>query len=131
MQHKKILVLLMVILITSSVILVSCYKDKTVNVDAPAISRTVTFSQDIQPIFTKSCALSGCHSTGGQTPNLTSGAAYNSLIIGNYINKTSPEGSFIYLKMTGKKGTVMPVGGMNKDYNALILAWIKQGANNN
>jgi hypothetical protein len=131
MQHKKILVLLMVILVTSGSILVSCYKDKTVNVDAPAITRTVTFSQDIQPIFTKSCALSGCHSTGGQTPNLTAGAAYNSLIIGNYINKTAPENSFIYLKMTGKKGTVMPVGGMNKDYNALILAWIKQGANNN
>lgn len=131
MLHKKIVVLLMVMLITCSVVMIGCYKDKTVNIDAPAITRTVTFSQDIQSIFTKSCALSGCHSTGGQAPNLTLTASYNSLIIGNYINKTSPENSYLYLKMTGKKGTVMPVGGMNKDYNALILAWIKQGANNN
>lgn len=131
MQHKKIVTCLMLMLISSTVILVGCYKDKTVNVEAPAITRPVTFSQDILVIFNKSCNLSGCHSAGGQTPNLTPAAAYNSLIIGNYINKTSPENSFIYLKMTGKKGTVMPVGGMNKDYNALILAWIKQGANNN
>jgi len=121
----------MLMLISSTVILLGCYKDKTVNVDAPAITRTVTFSNDILTMFNKSCNLSGCHSNGGQTPNLTPAAAYNSLIIGNYINKTSPENSYIYLKMTGKKGTVMPVGGMNKDYNALILAWIKQGANNN
>lgn len=131
MLHKKIVTCLMLILISSTVILVGCYKDKTVNVDAPAITRTVTFSNDILTIFNKSCNLSGCHSAGGQSPNLTPSAAYNSLIIGNYINKTSPENSYIYLKMTGKKGTVMPVGGMNKDYNALILAWIKQGANNN
>lgn len=122
---------LMAILINCSVLLLGCYKNKTVNIDAPAITRTVTFSQDIIPIFNKSCNLSGCHNSGGQAPNLTSSAAYNALSIGNYINKTSPESSFIYLKMTGKKGTVMPVGGMNKDYNALILAWIKQGANNN
>jgi hypothetical protein len=131
MLHKKITLLLMGIVITCSVVLLGCYKDKTVNTDAPAITRTVTFSQDILSIFNKSCNLSGCHSVGGQAPNLTQAAAYNSLIIGNYINKTSAENSFLYLKMTGKKGSVMPVGGMNKDYNALILAWIKQGANNN
>ena len=122
---------MILIVVSSSVLLPGCYRDKTVNVEAPAVTRTVTFSNDILPMFKKSCSLSGCHSAGGQTPNLTPAAAYNSLIIGNYINKTSPENSYIYLKMTGKKGTVMPVGGMNKDYNALILAWIKQGANNN
>ena len=122
---------MILIVVSSSVLLPGCYRDKTVNVEAPAVTRTVTFSNDILPMFNKSCSLSGCHSAGGQTPNLTPAAAYNSLIIGNYINKTSPENSYIYLKMTGKKGTVMPVGGMNKDYNALILAWIKQGANNN
>jgi hypothetical protein len=33
--------------------------------------------------------------------------------------------------MTGKKSTPMPPTGINKDYNALMLAWIKQGAQNN
>ena len=115
----------------SGLVLVGCYKDKTVYTNAPAVTRTVTFSQDIQPMFTKSCALSGCHVSGSQAPNLSAGAAYNSLINGGYINKTSPENSLIYLKMTGKKGTVMPPSGMNKEYNALMLAWIQQGANNN
>jgi hypothetical protein len=131
MLQKKYLVLLIMILMISAVVMVGCYKDKTVYTDAPAITRPLTFSQDIQPIFTKSCALSGCHVTGSQAPNLSAGAAYNSLTIGNYINKTSPENSLIYLKMTGKKGTVMPPSGMNKEYNALMLAWIQHGANNN
>ncbi|QEC55957.1 hypothetical protein [Flavisolibacter ginsenosidimutans] len=129
MQHKKTAIAL--ILCGSIFSLVSCYKNKTVLQDTAEITRTVTFSQDIIPIFNKSCNLSGCHSSGGQAPNLTEANAFNSLTIGNYIDKTSPENSTIYLKMTGKRGTPMPVSGSNKDYNALILAWIKQGANNN
>ncbi|MGE5518457.1 MAG: hypothetical protein ACM3VS_00935 [Candidatus Dadabacteria bacterium] len=125
--HNKFL-----LLVCGSVLLLAgCYKNKTVYLDAPQITRTVTFSKDILPIFSKSCSLSGCHSSGAQAPNLTDANAYNSLIIGNYINKSVPESSLIYLKMTGKKGTAMPPAGSNKDYNALILAWIQQGANNN
>lgn len=75
--------------------------------------------------------MSGCHSAGSQTPNLTETNALNSLTIGNYFSKSAPESSIIYLKMTGKRGTPMPVSGVNKEYAALILAWIKQGANNN
>lgn len=130
MLHKKVTILLLIFLACTA-LLIGCYKNKTVYQDVPAITRTVTFSQDIIPIFNKSCNLSGCHGAGGQVPNLTPAAAYNSLIIGNYVNKANPEESYIYLKMTGKKGTVMPPSGMNKDYNALMLAWIKQGALNN
>jgi hypothetical protein len=131
MRQKKIIFWLMTFTIGGSVLLGGCYKNRTVLTDVPAITRTVTFSQDIIPVFNKSCNLSGCHSAGGQVPNLTPTAAYNSLIIGNYVDKASPENSYIYLKMTGKKGSVMPPSGMNKDYNALMLAWIQQGALNN
>jgi hypothetical protein len=123
-----------IILGISSVLflLPGCYKDKTVLFDTGAeITRPVTFSNDIIPIFSKSCALSGCHVTGGKTPDLTTANAYNSLKIGNYTNTSNPVSSVIYLWLTGKKSTPMPVGGINKDYNALMLAWIKQGANNN
>ena len=112
-------------------LLAGCYKDRTVITDTPEITRTVVFSQDIIPIFNKSCNMSGCHSAGGQTPNLTESSAYNSLIIGNYIDKQNPESSVLYLKVSGQKGTPMPPSGVNKEYAALILAWIKQGANNN
>ena len=120
------------ILVSGSILfLQGCYKDRTVIPDAAEVTRTVSFSQDIISIFNKSCNTSGCHSNGGQSPNLSENNAFNSLIIGGYIDIGSPENSVIYQKMTGKKGTPMPVSGINKDYNALILAWIRQGANNN
>jgi len=113
-------------------LLTGCYKDKTVIFDTgAAITRPVTFAGDIVPIFSSSCAVSGCHAGGGKSPDLSSSNAYTSLTSGNFINTTIPENSTIYLWMTGKKGTPMPIGGVNKDYNALILAWIKQGGQNN
>jgi hypothetical protein len=116
---------------TVILLLAGCYKNRTVILDAPEISRPVSFSQDIISIFNNSCNTSGCHSAGGQAPNLTESNAFNSLTVGNYIDLNAPENSILYLKMTGKKGTPMPVSGINKDYNALVLAWMKQGAKNN
>ena len=123
-----------IILVSSTVLLLlqGCYKDKTVISDTGAeITRPVTFANDIIPIFTKNCSLSGCHITGGHVPDLSAANAYNSLKVGNYFNTTNPESSVIYLWLTGKKTTQMPVGGLNKDINAMVIAWIKQGANNN
>ena len=130
MLHKKTTSALFLL---AAVILLftGCYKDKTVLLDEAAVTKTVSFSKDIIPIFNKSCNTSGCHSSGGQAPNLAETSALNALTVGNYFSKSAPESSIIYLKMTGKKGTPMPVSGVNKDYAALILAWIKQGANNN
>lgn len=113
-------------------IMTGCYKDKTVIFDTGTeITRPVSFASDIIPIFTNSCSLSGCHNSGGKSPDLSAANAYNSLSVGSFYNITDAESSTIYQWMTGKKSTPMPVGGINKDYNALILAWIKQGAQNN
>lgn len=113
-------------------LLTGCYKNKTVLFDTGAeITRTVSFAQDIVPIFNSSCNLSGCHSPGGKSPDLSSANAITSLTVGNYINSSEPESSLLYQWMAGKKSTPMPVVGINKDFNALVLAWIKQGAQNN
>lgn len=129
LYHKKIYG---VIAGLSSLLLVSCYKDKTVVFDTGAeITRPVSFATDILPIFNTSCSISGCHVSGAKTPELSATNAYTSLTVGNYFNTTTPESSIIYQWMTGKKSTPMPVGGINKNYNALVLAWIKQGAKNN
>lgn len=113
-------------------LLSGCYKDKTVILDTgEEITRTVSFSNDIIPIFNKSCNNSGCHSAGAKAPDLTAANAYLSLSAGNYMNSSTPQNSELYLWMTGKKGTPMPLSGPDKDYNALVLAWIKQGAQNN
>jgi hypothetical protein len=113
-------------------LLSGCYKDKTVILDTgEEITRTISFNGDIMPIFNSSCNLSGCHSAGGKSPELTTANAFNSLSAGSYFNTSDPANSQLYLWMSGKKGTPMPLSGPNKDYNALILAWIKQGAKNN
>jgi hypothetical protein len=113
-------------------IFTGCYKDKTVIFDTGAeITRPVSFAADIVPIFSKSCSLSGCHVAGSKTPDLSAANSYTGLTVGNFINTGAPETSALYLWMSGKKGTPMPTTGINKDYNALVLAWIKQGAQNN
>ncbi|MBK7561338.1 MAG: hypothetical protein IPI68_07385 [Chitinophagaceae bacterium] len=113
-------------------LLMGCYKDKTVLFDTgEEITRPVSFTSDIIPIFDKSCNISGCHTAGGIKPDLSATTAFASLTVGNYFNTAVPQTSELYLWMTGKKGTPMPTTGVNKDYNALVLAWIKQGAENN
>ena len=115
------------------ILLGSCTKTTTVPIDnTPAITTVVSFSKDIQPILTNSCATSSCHS-GSVAPNLSSAAALTSLTNGNYLNTTTPKSSEVYLWLTGKKAATMPLGGANNpsNINALMLAWITQGAKNN
>jgi hypothetical protein len=111
-----------------------CSKDTTVYLNNTAeVTTPVSLAKDMQPIFTKSCALSGCHAAGGKAPTLTDGSTYSSLINGNYVNTSKPEESVLYLWLTGKKTPAMPMGAANNpsNINALTLAWIKQGAKNN
>jgi hypothetical protein len=130
MLHKKIIIGFLASF--TMVLLTGCYKDKTVIFDTgEEITRQVSFAGDIIPIFNSSCNVSGCHNAGGISPNLSAANAYTALTGGNYITTSNPENSELYQWMTGKKGTPMPLSGPNKDYNALVLAWIKQGANNN
>ncbi len=113
-------------------ILSGCYKDKTVVSDTgEEITRPVSFASDIIPIFNNSCNSSGCHSAGGKAPDLTSANAFTALSGGGYIRTDDPVNSELYLWMTGKRSVPMPLSGINKDFNALVLAWIKQGAQNN
>jgi hypothetical protein len=111
-----------------------CYKVATVKIDnSPAVTKTVSLSKDIIPIFNKSCALSGCHAAGGHVPDLSATGSYNALTKGNYIDKTTPPNSKLYLWLTGKEAIPMPMGASNdpSNINALTLAWITQGAKNN
>ncbi len=130
---KKLIVTIIPALLALLVVS-GCYKDVTVKVDnSPAVTKPVSFGKDIIPVFTKSCALSGCHNAGGQAPDLSAADAYNSLTAGNFLNKTTPANSTLYLWLTGKEAEAMPFGADNNpsNINALTLAWITQGAKNN
>lgn len=132
MQTKTIVLLLAIV--GSLVIAVSgCYKSTTIVVNpGSTITTTVSFSNDILPIFSRSCALSGCHVAGGKAPDLSTANAYTSLVQGSYIKANDPDNSVIMLWLTGKKSPAMPLGnGPNQDINAEVYAWINQGAKNN
>lgn len=112
-------------------LVVGCYKDRTVVSETGAeITRPVSFTSDIMPIFNASCNSSGCHSAGGKAPDLSAANAFKALNNG-YINATDAQASELYQWMIGKRSMPMPTNGINKEYNALVLAWIKQGAPNN
>jgi hypothetical protein len=133
-MSKKIIAIALVLVTTCFVLITGCYKVTTLVVDNQVeVTRTVSLSTDIIPLFSANCTASGCHNTGGHVPDLTSGKAYTSLINGNYVNLGSPETSEVYLWLSGKRPVAMPVGASSNpsNINQLVLAWIKQGAKNN
>lgn len=109
----------------------SCYYDEVLPVSEDEITSEISFSTDILAIFNKDCNTSGCHNNGGQKPDLSATQAYTSLTNGNYLNADKPEESVLYQWMKGTKSTPMPVTGSVAEYNAKVLAWIKQGVRNN
>jgi hypothetical protein len=130
---KKIIVLMSGLAALLLFALPGCYKTATVVINpGSAITTTMSFSADIIPLFSKNCALSGCHVSGGHAPDLSAANAYKSLATGGYVKAGDPDHSDIMLWLTGKKTPVMPLGnGPNQDINAKVYAWINQGAKNN
>ncbi len=109
----------------------SCTNNQYLPEEEEIIVDSVFFSSDILPIFVASCNSIGCHATGWAAPDLTPGNAYNNLINGNYINVASPDDSELLLWMRGERDDPMPTSGPDPEYNALVFAWISQGALNN
>ena len=103
----------------------SCTSDTLVP-QIPSPSQKVSFSGDIQPIFNQSCT--GCHAPGLNSPNLTAGSSYQSLMSMHLIDTVTPANSILYKK-------VVSPGSMSSYCTAaqaqLILQWIKQGARDN
>lgn len=107
--------------------LTSCYKD----VILPKVATTkppqfVSFSNDLQPVFTTNCALSGCHVKGGQTPYLTPDISYQQLL-GGYVNTIKPEQSELYIMVNGNMQVHIPDAADRQR----IYDWIRNGAPNN
>lgn len=93
---------------------------------------TISFAQEIIPLFETSCNLSICHATGAVDPDLTRPNAYNSLISGGYVDTGDPLQSEFYLWLIGDGGRdIMPPDGKNDELIELILGWMQQGALNN
>ena len=107
--------------------LTGCYKDIITQADPDGPAQPVSFKDDLQPIFSTSCALSGCHNTGGHSPDLTKDNAYKSLNNGIYVNTLIPKQSKIYEMIIGEMSTYIP-SSIDK---RKVFDWIRNGAPNN
>tara|TARA_Y100000031_G_C8072647_1_gene315801 strand:+ start:214 stop:582 length:369 start_codon:yes stop_codon:yes gene_type:complete len=96
------------------------------------VPETVSFSTDIIPIFSTSCA--NCHASGSIFPGLilTTDVAYDQLLTDGintpYVVPSDPASSSLYVRMT----TDMPPSGLvSVTKQEIILKWIEEGAENN
>ena len=112
----------------------SCEKDY--NYVAPPATGPMSFSADIQPIFTANCSLGGCHDGDNYDPDLRAGFSYTAMMnITGCINTATPESSDLYVRINAQAGDpgFMPDGGnrlTQADINKVLL-WIQQGALDN
>lgn len=133
-------------------------RDEALNNDANVVeaARTtaVSFSLDIEPLFTKNCAVVGCHTSafaiGGLS--LSQAVAYGTLVNVNAnqrppgfptpmkrIAPGDPDNSYLYRKIIGTPGTFvgaqMPAPGTGNTLSdrdkAIVAAWITEGAARN
>jgi hypothetical protein len=90
----------------------------------PPAGDTISFSQDVQPVFNAHCA--SCHPSVYK-PDLTSGKSYNALMTGNYVVANDPANSKLYTKCNtgGSMATYMSAENLN-----LVYRWIYAGAKN-
>jgi hypothetical protein len=94
------------------------YEVETIDPEEP-----VLFQTQIQPIFTNNCVV--CHK-GTRNPDLREGNSYADLSGGGYVTLPA-ESSRLYTKITGGSHVSYTIDTEKQ----LILAWIKQGAQNN
>ena len=121
------------LLLSLSLIYISCYYDETVEVEIPDIpeEQEVSFSQDIEPIFVqegKDCT--ACHNGTVANPDLRVGNAYNA-IVPDLVVPGNAEASIFYQRLPGNNHPVEAGFLLNVDEIALIKAWIDRGAENN
>lgn len=127
MKSKLIITLAAGVLIT---LLTGCYKDIiSPGQDPNGPPQQVSFSGDLVPIFTASCALSGCHDGTAHNPVLTAARAYSAIVNGGYINTVVPANSILYGEV--KSGSMPPSGALRASDIQKILDWIRNGAPNN
>jgi hypothetical protein len=92
----------------------------------PIKVETVSFKNDIIPIFTSKCV--ECHA-GSRNPDLRAANAYVSLKKGGYYDTIVPTQSIIYKQLTTNTSHVQTSKVSDLDVQKILL-WITKGAKN-
>lgn len=100
----------------------SCEKETII----PIKVETVSFKNDIMPIFTNKCV--GCHE-GSRNPDLRAANAYTSLKKGNYYDTIAPTQSILYKQVTTNTSHAQTSKISDLEVQKILL-WITKGAKN-
>jgi len=96
----------------------------------PEPTDTISFSQEVQPIF-ESNSCTGCHKPQGAAGlDLTAANAYSSIISNGLVSNTDPESSRIYVYPHPTLGSHSYRYSTEAEANT-VLYWIEQGAMDN
>lgn len=99
----------------------------------PCSADSVYFSQQVLPILTSNCAMSGCHDAASRKDGVILDT-YDNVRKTGKINLTNPASSKLYssLNLTNSKDRMppAPAAALPADQKAIILKWIQQGAQN-
>jgi hypothetical protein len=99
----------------------------------PCDPDSVYYAQQIQPILSSNCAVSGCHDAKSREEGVILDTYLNTRNTGK-INLSNPSGSKFYqvLNKTDPKDRMPPAPrlALPADQRALLLKWIQQGAKN-
>lgn len=127
-QRKRFLLSSIAAIFFTLVFLPGC-EYETIEIDEPDPDVPVSFSNEIVPIFNNNNNCTACHGVGATPPDLTPANAYNS-IVPALVDLDDPEASRIYAFPAPTSAT----HGFKKytqTQAALVLTWIRQGAENN
>jgi len=126
--HLKSITNFLVSAFLTTILFVGC-EYETIEFDLPDENEPISFSSDIIPIFNNGNNCTSCHTAGSTSPDLTPDRAYNSIVPG-LINTDEPELSRIY-DFPHPSSTTHGFKKYTQAQAALVLNWIKQGAENN
>jgi len=131
---------LAVLVFASAILCSHCGKEECVE-PTNGGTESPSFANDIQPIFSANCAVSGCHNaaTASENLNVSEGHAFGQLVDinasqENGIKRVAPgdaENSYLIIKLEDRQtiGAAMPLGGsLSSDEVQLIRNWIESGA---
>lgn len=117
----------------------SCHNYKAdqlyATVSCKADTVAISFKNDLVPIFTRSCVLSGCHT--GYSPeghlSLDSAVAYADLLKSGsgYIDTSAPESSLLYASLLSTTDPMPPSGRLDDCSLKMILKWLREKAPDN
>ena len=122
----KLLILMVGIVIG----LASCYKDiirPELATDPDGPPQPVSFKNELAPLFNSSCALAGCHVTGGHKPYLSADISFQQIVNGGFVNTDFPKESILYKMVNSEMAQYIP----STSDRQKVYDWIRNGAPNN